>query len=90
MRQRFIDVHRSRAEVLKLEALLFPEGLTRQPRRHLARENGERLPIAQTIATQRWDLLTINLNKPALGSLNGRQPQTIHADPSKAAFCQAS
>jgi hypothetical protein len=53
MRQRLIDVHHLRAEIFKLKALLLPEGLTRQPGRHLAGVDGQRLTVAQAVAAQR-------------------------------------
>ena len=75
MRQRPIDIHDLRTKVFKLKSLLLPEGLARQTRRHLAGIDGQRLAIAQPIATQGGNFLAIHLNQPALGRLNGRQPQ---------------
>jgi hypothetical protein len=49
MRQRLIDVHHLRTEILKLKPLLLPERLTRQPRRHLSGVDGQRLTVAQAI-----------------------------------------
>ena len=50
MRQRLIDIHHPRAEILKLKALLLPERLARQARRYFAGIDGQRLAIAQPIA----------------------------------------
>jgi hypothetical protein len=53
MRQRLIDVHHLRTEILKLKPLLLPERLTRQPGRHLSGVDGQRLTVAQAVAAQR-------------------------------------
>lgn len=53
MRQRLIDVHHLRTEILKLKPLLLPERLTRQPGRNLSGVDGQRLTVAQAVAAQR-------------------------------------